>query len=235
VVIGGLISDVYEDTVTKVPWLGDVPFLGWAFKSSTRNLTKANLLVFLTPHIVRTRADLELETIRKREEFEHQTGKTLELSQEEIDEAEELRAKAEAEGEIYVAPPGRNPVRNRLLENEARYPLERMREIERQKSEALERARAEAGKAGDRFYVQAPALGDEGSAMQLLTELVDAGFDGTLVSNQTASGAVLYDIRLGPYDTLDEAQRVAGVVQTAHGLTSSVLVEPAYAPAEDTP
>jgi hypothetical protein len=184
---------------------------------------------------VRTRADLELETIRKREEFEHQTGKTLELSQEEIDEAEELRAKAEAEGEIYVAPPGRNPVRNRLLENEARYPLERMREIERQKSEALERARAEAGKAGDRFYVQAPALGDEGSAMQLLTELVDAGFDGTLVSNQTASGAVLYDIRLGPYDTLDEAQRVAGVVQTAHGLTSSVLVEPAYAPAEDTP
>ena len=34
VVIGGLISDVYEDTVNKVPWLGDIPFLGWAFKST---------------------------------------------------------------------------------------------------------------------------------------------------------------------------------------------------------
>jgi hypothetical protein len=70
--------------------------------------------------------------------------------------------------------------------------------------------------------------------MQLLTELVDAGFDGTLVSNQTAAGVVLYDIRLGPYETLDEAQRAASVVQTAHGLTSSVLVEPGYTPAEDT-
>jgi hypothetical protein len=234
VVIGGLISDVYEDTVTKVPWLGDVPILGWAFKSSTRNLNKINLLVFLTPHIVRTRADLEHETIRKREEFEQQTGPTLELSQDEIDEAEEMREKAEAEGEIYVAPPGRNPVRNRLLENEVRYPLERMREIEQQKHEAVEKARAEAGRVSDRYFVQAPALGDEGAAMQLLTELVDAGFDGTLVSNQTASGVVLYDIRLGPFETLDEAQRVATVVQTAHGLTSSVLVEPGYTPAEDT-
>jgi hypothetical protein len=70
--------------------------------------------------------------------------------------------------------------------------------------------------------------------MQLLTELVDAGFDGTLVSNQTASGVVLYDIRLGPYESLDEAQRVAAVVQTAHGLASSVLVEPGYTPPEDT-
>jgi hypothetical protein len=71
-------------------------------------------------------------------------------------------------------------------------------------------------------------LGDENAAMQLLTELVDAGFDGTLVSNQTSSGIVLYDIRLGPFDTLEQAQRAGMVVQSAHGLNSSVLVEPAY-------
>ena len=118
-------------------------------------------------------ADLEHETIRKREEFEQQTGPTLELSQDEIAEAEAARAEAEERGEIYVQPPGRNPVRNRLLEQETRYPLERMREIEQQKAEARAKARAEAGKAGDRYFVQAPALGDEGAAMQLLTELVD--------------------------------------------------------------
>jgi len=233
VVIGGLISDVYEDSVTKVPWLGDIPFLGWAFKSSTRNLSKANLLVFLTPHIIRTRADLEHETIRKREEFEKQTGPTLELAQDEIEEAEERRAQAEAAGEVYTPPPGRNPVRSRLLEQEARYPLERMREIEQQKSEARERARAEAARPGERYLVQAPVLGDENEAMQMLTELVDAGFDGTLVSNQTASGLVLYEIRLGPFETLEEAQRVGGVVQTAHGLSSSVLVEPAFEEEEE--
>ncbi|HEY8155394.1 MAG TPA: type II secretion system secretin GspD [Myxococcota bacterium] len=233
VVIGGLISDVYEDTTTKVPWLGDIPFLGWAFKTTSRNLNKANLLVFLTPHIVRTRSDLEHETIRKREEFENQTGPTLELSQDEIEEATQQRDAAEAAGEVYVPPPGRNPVRNRLLEQEARYPLERMREIEQQKGEARERARAEAGQAGERYLVQAPVLGDEAEAMQMLTELVDAGFDGTLVSNQTAAGIVLYEIRLGPFETLEEAQKVGVVVQSAHGLSSSVLVEPAPAPEEE--
>jgi hypothetical protein len=103
-----------------------------------------------------------------------------------------------------------------------------MREIEQQKSEARARALAEAGRPGERYFVQAPVLGDETAAMQLLTELVDAGFDGTLVSNQTGSGIVLYEIRLGPFDSLDEAQRVGTVVQSAHGLTSSVLVEPGF-------
>jgi hypothetical protein len=108
-----------------------------------------------------------------------------------------------------------------------------MREIERQKSDARARALAEAGRPEDRYYVQAPVLGDESAAMQLLTELVDAGFDGTLVSNQTGSGIVLYEIRLGPFDTLEEAQKVGVVVQSAHGLTSSVLVEPGFAEPEE--
>jgi general secretion pathway protein D len=232
VVIGGLIGDVYQDTVTKVPWLGDIPFLGWAFKSTTRNLRKENLLIFLTPHIVRTRADLEHETIRKREEFENQTP-SLELTEDEVEEAEQQRAEAEARGEVFTPPTARNPVKGRLLEQEARYPLERMREIEQQKSEARARALAEAGRPGERYFVQAPVLGDENAAMQLLTELVDAGFDGTLVSNQTGSGVVLYEIRLGPFETLDEAQRVGTVVQSAHGLTSSVLVEPGFGEPEE--
>jgi hypothetical protein len=226
VVIGGLISDVYDDSVSKIPWLGDIPFLGWAFKSTTRNLQKVNLLVFLTPHIVRTRADLERETIRKREQFEGDTGPSLEITEAEAKEEEQRRAEATAAGEMYTLTPGRNPVRNALLEQEARYPLQRMREIEQQQQVSRERAREEAGKKGPRYFVQAPIVGDESAATQALTELVDAGFDGTLVSSQTSSGLVLYEIHLGPYETLEEAQRVGTVVQTAHGLTSSVIVAP---------
>jgi hypothetical protein len=183
--------------------------------------------VFLTPHIVRTEGDLEHETIRKREEFEKKTGPALQISEDELKAQEEARAAAEAAGQVYVMPPGRNPVRNVLLEQEARYPLERMHEIEQQQLETKERARAAAEHAGPRYLVQAPVAGDENAAMQALTELVDAGFDGTLVSSQTAAGTVLYEIQLGPYDTLDEAQRVGKVVQTAHGLPSSVMVQPA--------
>jgi hypothetical protein len=231
VVIGGLISDVYQDSETKIPWLGDIPFLGWAFKSTDRSLQKINLLVFLTPHIIRTRADLEHETIRKREEFEHQTGPSLEMSEDEIEEAEEQRAQAEAAGEVYSTPPGRNPVRNRLLEQEARYPLERLREIEQQKSDARERARAEAAKPGERYLVQAPVLGDEEAAMQMLTELVDAGFDGTLVSNETGTGVVLYEIRLGLRDARG-GQRWARVCRARTG-SAARCGQPA--PAEEEP
>ena len=57
VVIGGLVGDSTDQGVTKVPLLGDIPVLGWLFKSKTSTREKTNLYVFLTPHIVRTQQD----------------------------------------------------------------------------------------------------------------------------------------------------------------------------------
>jgi general secretion pathway protein D len=53
VVIGGLIQD--QDTVNenKIPFLGDIPGLGWLFKSTSKQRTKTNLLIVLTPRIIR--------------------------------------------------------------------------------------------------------------------------------------------------------------------------------------
>ncbi len=53
IVIGGLIRDKTSETVNKIPILGDIPLLGWLFKSKESKIEKNNLLVFLTPHIVR--------------------------------------------------------------------------------------------------------------------------------------------------------------------------------------
>ena len=69
VVIGGLIDENQEDKESKVPWLGDIPILGWLFKTTSDSIQKRNLLVFLTPHIIRNKAQLARQTIRKREEF----------------------------------------------------------------------------------------------------------------------------------------------------------------------
>lgn len=54
VVIGGLIETRVNDTSAKVPFLGDIPLLGWLFKAKTRQNQKTNLVILLTPHIVRT-------------------------------------------------------------------------------------------------------------------------------------------------------------------------------------
>jgi len=57
IVIGGLVGDSTDDGTNKVPFLGDVPLLGWFFKAKTVKREKTNLYIFLTPHIVRTQKD----------------------------------------------------------------------------------------------------------------------------------------------------------------------------------
>ena len=51
-VIAGLIADAKNDNETKVPFLGDIPWLGKFFTSENTTVTKTELLIFLTPHII---------------------------------------------------------------------------------------------------------------------------------------------------------------------------------------
>jgi general secretion pathway protein D len=56
VAIGGLITRISTKTENKVPILGDLPYLGTLFRYRTHVKAKQELLVIMTPHIVRTRA-----------------------------------------------------------------------------------------------------------------------------------------------------------------------------------
>ena len=56
VVLGGLLSDEYAGASSQVPALGDIPVLGWLFKSESRTRSKKNLMVFLRPVVVRDAA-----------------------------------------------------------------------------------------------------------------------------------------------------------------------------------
>ena len=52
-VIGGIFEETITNDVTKVPVLGDIPFLGYLFKTTGRNSEKQELLIFLTPRVVK--------------------------------------------------------------------------------------------------------------------------------------------------------------------------------------
>ena len=69
VVIGGLMQENDEETVTKMPVLGDIPILGWLFKTKNVTKSKTNLLVFLNPHIIKEPARLAQITEKKQKEF----------------------------------------------------------------------------------------------------------------------------------------------------------------------
>lgn len=71
VVIGGLMQDNITYTEAKVPILGDIPILGYLFKSSRRKVEKTNLLIFITPYIIKDNGDLEEVTRRANYRLQH--------------------------------------------------------------------------------------------------------------------------------------------------------------------
>jgi general secretion pathway protein D len=67
IVIGGLVGDSTSEGTYKVPLLGDIPVLGWLFKTKSSSREKTNLYVFITSHIVRTQQDARKIYDEKRE------------------------------------------------------------------------------------------------------------------------------------------------------------------------
>jgi general secretion pathway protein D len=68
IVIGGLIQERTLRSVKKVPFLGSLPLLGWLFRDTITTKSKTNLLVFLTPYIIRDEADYRRIYEKKRKE-----------------------------------------------------------------------------------------------------------------------------------------------------------------------
>ena len=69
-VIGGLIRDNVTSTESKVPLLGDIPVLGWLFKYKSSRVEKTNLMIFITPYIIKNEQDAEDITRRKSDVME---------------------------------------------------------------------------------------------------------------------------------------------------------------------
>ncbi|MBI3621923.1 MAG: hypothetical protein HY208_07045 [Nitrospirae bacterium] len=68
VVIGGLIRNDQLISQRKIPLLGDIPVLGWLFKFRSNRTLKTNLMIFLTPYIVKDQSDLTAIKERKQGE-----------------------------------------------------------------------------------------------------------------------------------------------------------------------
>ncbi len=70
VVIGGLIDDSFSNTEYRVPCLGDIPVLGWAFKSMSKSSDKTNLFIFLTPHVIKNPAEADKVYKKKKDQID---------------------------------------------------------------------------------------------------------------------------------------------------------------------
>jgi len=139
-VLGGLITEKTKQNVTKIPLLGDIPILGYLFKTTKTIKEKSNLLIFLTPYIIRDQDDLRRIFRRKMEQrrdflerytafkdedldavidYRHKRGLLAEINVEEhnaeIDEAMKRKAMAaskeiDVDGPVVVRPEDRASV-----------------------------------------------------------------------------------------------------------------------------
>jgi len=78
VVLGGLMKESETKTVTKVPFLGDIPLLGFLFRDTGTRKVKQNLVLMLTPYIIESKADIQKIYDRKMEERK-ELSKLLEI------------------------------------------------------------------------------------------------------------------------------------------------------------
>ncbi|MDK9708464.1 MAG: type II secretion system secretin GspD [Desulforhopalus sp.] len=67
VVIGGIIGHDSTENEWKIPVLGDIPVLGWLFKTHSTTNAKTNMFIFITPRIVRNPSELAAVTAAKQE------------------------------------------------------------------------------------------------------------------------------------------------------------------------
>jgi general secretion pathway protein D len=99
VVLGGLISSNTQQRISKVPLLGDIPVLGWLFKRKSNTERKTNLLVFITPQIIKDASDLAQATRRAKNAMDRfRAGEMNTSLQTDSIESDLLRFELETDG-----------------------------------------------------------------------------------------------------------------------------------------
>jgi general secretion pathway protein D len=93
VVIGGLIRDDRTEITKKVPCIGNIPVLGWLFKTYSGTKAKTNLLVFITPHIIRSPEDMEKATAKRKQEAEENLKKLQKEREKEVKDTYDMLIK----------------------------------------------------------------------------------------------------------------------------------------------
>jgi general secretion pathway protein D len=70
IVIGGIIGHDVTESEWKIPLLGDIPYLGWLFKTHSTNDTKTNMFIFITPRIIRNPAEIASVSLEKKDQLD---------------------------------------------------------------------------------------------------------------------------------------------------------------------
>jgi general secretion pathway protein D len=206
VVLGGLIDDSIDNTDLKVPCLGDIPLLGWAFRTKSTNHEKTNLYIFLTPKVVKNPMEAMAVYKDKRTQIESVREGTVELYREEDRPSIEVPAPTETESET-----GRG-------------------EEPRSAAPQAGDERLAAGgvdPSGKPYLLEVTSFDKQPQAKTLTDRLQTKGFPAFI--QQTGAedtDTYRYHVRLGSFETLEEAQLYQELLEN-EGISGDIITRPA--------
>jgi general secretion pathway protein D len=197
VVIGGLIDDNFSQTEYKVPCLGDVPGLGWLFKSRAKGNEKSNLFIFITPKVIQSPD--EASTI-------------LESKKNKMDEMREMQIKlyqgeSKDEDPTAVPPADSKPLtegapESRLEDTEATETASGDRVMQISPETLESPSSAETGG----YWIQVQSFSDELKALQSAARLNRMGHQAQ-VAETDVDGKIWYRVQIGGFADRAAAQK----------------------------
>jgi general secretion pathway protein D len=204
VVLGGLIDESLDTSDLRVPCLGDIPLLGWAFRSKGQNREKTNLYIFLTPKVIKNPVEATAVYKDKRTQIEGAREGTVKLY-EEKDERQTMEMPApNAEPQGSVEPSSAAP-------QASQPPL----------------AKADPDMAGKPYLLEVAVFDTRPPADALMGQLQTKGYPAFLQQTGKEMDATgRYRVRLGAFETLGEAQLYQELLDD-EGIDGDILTRPA--------
>ncbi|HSO19161.1 MAG TPA: type II secretion system secretin GspD, partial [Desulfosarcina sp.] len=215
VVIGGLIDDNFSQTEYKVPCLGDVPGLGWLFKSRAKGNEKSNLFIFITPKVIQNPSEASMISTAKKQQ---------------IDDLRELQIKLYQGGSRDAATvpktievPEDDPGVKRMDDDQSR--------IDGPVGDQALQAAADAGATmmGEpvgSYFLQVQSFSDETTALASLAHLRQMGHPAA-IDRSEVDGKIWYRVQIGGFTDL-AAARLAQEQLVEQGMPDAFIIKTAH-------
>jgi len=207
VVIGGLIDDNFSQTEYKVPCLGDVPGLGWLFKTRSKGNEKSNLFIFITPKVIQN---------------PDEASSVFDAKKATMDEMREMQIKLyQGGGDAADRPPvPTDPAPAPLMDEKSQSGNEHNNGVMQITPGTAESA---ASPSADGYLLQVQSYADELSAIQSVARLKQMGHQAHIEESEL-DGKIWYRVQIGGFRDHASALTAQDALSEA-GMTNTLLIK----------
>jgi general secretion pathway protein D len=214
VVIGGLIDDNFSQTEYKVPCLGDIPGMGWLFKTRSKGNEKTNLFIFITPRVIQNPDEARSIMGSKK-------GK--------LDRLREIQIKLYQGGEPGIESQPIDPIPAMAPSSALDQDIENAETTKAEdhnipgiSQETLVPSPEQEFIGEDRYVLQVQSFADEVNALEAVNRLGKIGYNAQVIETEVEN-KMWYRIQIGSFQDRATAQKVQKNL-AEEGMTDTIII-----------